>query len=137
MIMKCVKAMGDYTVGDEVTQGQLVAEGHPQCIIDYCFTAKPESKPKVVKLAIIESNGRLGCWVNGQDYGLVMKEDPAPISHKRWLPLETIPGLASFSHWEDKAYHFSDVAVQANGRWLTDEFRPAGHAAFAVFAAKE
>jgi hypothetical protein len=135
MILKCVKAMDKYAVNDEITLKQLEDEGHPQCIIDYCFTAKPEPKREPVKLAIIEVDGRLGCWVPGDDYPTVLRQPGLP-SMRRWLPLETIAGYAAFSHWADKNGEICGAAA-ASGRYFAGVNSPAGHAAFAVFAAKE
>ena len=130
MIMKCVRDMDKYRTGDEITAKQLVDEGYPQCIIDYCFVAVPE-KQKTVKLAIIEDQGRIGCWVAGKDYPAVFG-DQTMIGMSRWLPLSEIPGTPTFMRPTD-----------AQGRtcplwWPSDiDGQPAGHAAFAVFAAKE
>lgn len=77
-IMKCVKAMEHYKVGDEVTSVQLLDAGHPQFIIDYFFVAKPEPKPATIKLPIIHDKGmkQLGCWVPCEYVSVVFEESP-------------------------------------------------------------
>ena len=134
MILKCVKAMGEYKVGDEVTWQQLLDEGMPHPVIGYCFVEKPEPKPKVVKLAIIEADGRLGCWVPHKDYELVLKEKAEFTGSRRWLPLETIPGLASAAYPVDKDESIMDWSELRRNR--TDG-GPADWPAAIVFAAKE
>ena len=135
MIMKCVRDMDKYRAGteDKITLKQLTDEGHPQCIIDYCFKAVPEM-PTVVRLPIIDDSGRLGCWVPGNSNPAIFG-DTAVQGMKRWLPLATIPGLTSFSHWSNNKGAWTEAGI--NGRMQTDTSRSAGWAEFAVFAAKE